>query len=65
VLALGVLTIVESAGGGAGGAVGGLAEGTLGLIGCGWSKMNPSAVVMVYQLYLNSGTVSGSPVRSQ
>ncbi len=65
VLALGVLTVVEGAGGGAGGVVGGLAEGTLGLIGCGWSEMNPSAVVMVYQLYLNSGTVSGSPVRSR
>jgi hypothetical protein len=64
VLALGVLIVVEGVGGGAGGAVGGLAEGTLALIGCGWSEMNLSAVVIVYQLNLNSGTVPGSPVRS-
>jgi len=36
--------------------------------GGSWSGMNsavPSALVTVYQLNLNSGTVSGSPVRSQ
>ncbi len=65
VLALGGLTVVGGASGGAGGVIGGLAEGTLALIGCAWSEMNPSAVVMVYELNLNSGTVSGSPVSSR
>ncbi len=32
---------------------------------CGCSEKYPSAVSMVYQLNLNSGTVSGSPVRSR
>ncbi len=72
VLALGALTVIEGAsggaggaGGGAGGAGGGLAEGALAWIGCGWSEMNLSAVVMVYQLNLYSGMVSGSPVKSR
>ncbi len=64
VLAFGALIVREGIGGRAGGAVGGLAEGALALTGGAWSEMNPSAVVIVYQLNLNSGTVSGSPVRS-
>ncbi len=67
VLALGGLTIVGDAGGGAGGASGILAEGALALTGCdgcGCSETYLSAVSIVYQLNLNSGTVSGSPVRS-
>ncbi len=65
VLTFGALIVREGIGGGAGGAVGGLAEGALALTGSAWSEMNLSAVVIVYQLNLNSGTVSGSPVRSR
>jgi hypothetical protein len=65
VLAFSALIVVEGVGGRAGVAVEGLGEGALALTGCAWSKMNPSAVVTVYQLNLNSGTVSGSPMRSQ
>ncbi len=65
VLALSGLTVIGGAGGRAGGAVGGLAEGALALIGCTWLEKNTSAVVMVYQLNLNSGTVSSSPVGSR
>jgi hypothetical protein len=48
--------------------IGGLAEEALVCRGCAWSGMNsavPSTVVMVYQMNLNSGTVSGSPFRSR
>ncbi len=64
-LAFGALIVREGIGGRAGGAVGGLAEGALALTGSAWSETNPSAVVIVYQLNLKSGTVSGSPFRSQ
>ncbi len=68
VLAFGTLIFGEGAAGGAGRIAGGLTEVALVCRGCAWSRMNsvvPSAVVTVYQLNLNSGTVSGSPVKSQ
>ncbi len=67
VLALGALISGGGVVGGAGGTIGGLTEWALvckGRAGSGISSAVPSAVVTVYQLNLNSGTVSGSPVRS-
>jgi hypothetical protein len=66
VLAFGGLT--DGAGAGAGALAGVLGAGalTFNTGGCrGCSEKYPSAVSMVYQPNLNSGAVSGSPVRSQ
>ncbi len=66
VLALSGLTI--GAGGGVSALVGAPGTGALALkVGgcCGRSEKYLSAVLIVYQLNLNSGTMSGSPVRSQ
>jgi len=67
VLTFGAWTFAEGVVGRAGGTIGGLTEGAFACKGCAGSSMNsvlPSAVVTVYQLNLNSGTVSGYPVRS-
>jgi hypothetical protein len=70
VLAFGILTFGAGISAGAAGGTGiDLAAGTsLVWIGGAWSRMNSaleSPPVTVYQLNRNSGTVSGSPVRSQ
>jgi hypothetical protein len=68
VLALGTLTPVGGAVGGAGGIIGSFTDRALACPGCTWLVLNSavaSAVVMVYQMNLNSGTVSGSQVRSR
>ncbi len=65
-LALGGLTV--GTGAGAGALAVALGAGVLTLNAgccCGCSEKYQSVVSMVYQLNLNSGTVSGSPVRSQ
>ncbi len=65
VLGFGTLTLAGGTVGGAGGTAGGWT--ILAWTGGAQSRRNfvvPPAVVTVYQLNLNSGTVSGSPVRS-
>jgi hypothetical protein len=65
VLALGGLTVSAGTGAGARVLAVALGAGAWALkVGCGCSEMYLSAVSIVYQLNLNSGTVSGSPVRS-
>ncbi len=67
-LALGGLTVGAGTGAGAGFLAVVLGAGAWALkdgCHCGCSEMYPSAVSIVYQLNLNSGTVSGSPVRSR
>ncbi len=66
VLGFGTLTLAGGTAGGAGGTAGSWT--TLAWTGGAQCLINsavPSAVVTVYQLNLNSGTVSGSPVRSR